>query len=65
MNRVHEVRTKTRKTQAQISSLTGLAQPYISYIERGFWNPTDEEKIKIANALGVEVGWLFPNEKAK
>lgn len=63
--RMKEARFKAQKTQVQISRLTGIPQPQISLIERGFWNPTEEEKIKLANALGVEIVWLFPKEVNK
>ena len=31
----------------------------ISYIENGYWDPSEEEKEKLAKELGVKKGWLF------
>jgi len=63
--RMKKARFEAKKTQVQISQLTGIHQSKISFIEGGFWNPTEEEKIKIANALGIEKTQLFPEEKSK
>lgn len=65
MNKLREVRFETKITQVQISQLTGIPQPRISFIENGLWNPSEIEKIKIANALGIEKTQLFPEEKSK
>lgn len=60
MNRVKEARFQKKKTQTQISGLTGLTQSKLSYIENFRWNPSEEEKIKLENALGFSRDWLFP-----
>ena len=39
---------------------TGIAQPKISLIERGYVNPREDEKEKIAKALGCRPGDIFP-----
>ena len=65
MNKLREVRFETKITQVQISQLTGIPQPRISFIENGLWNPSEIEKIKIANALGIEKTQLFPEENSK
>jgi len=59
MNRLREARFKAEKTQVQIALLTGIPQPKISFIENGYWKPSEEEKEKLAKALGVKKGWLF------
>ena len=46
-----EVRVKRRKTQWEISRLTGINQTKLSLIENGYVSPSDEEKQKIAKAL--------------
>jgi len=60
MNRLREARFKKNKTQIQLFIDTGICQSKISYIENGYWIASEEEKIKLANALGVEKDWLFP-----
>jgi transcriptional regulator with XRE-family HTH domain len=42
-----------QKTQNDLSLLTGIAQPTLSLIERGYQQPSAEQRKKIADALGV------------
>ena len=65
MNRLKEARFKTGKTQIQLFRDTGIWPSRISYIENGYMNPTEEEKSKLANALGIEVAKVVPEEKSK
>jgi len=65
MNRLREARFKAEKTQVQIALLTGIPQPKISFIENGFWNCSEEEEIRISNALGFERSWVFPRRDSK
>lgn len=62
MNRLREARSKRRKSQLKLYLETGVVPCIISWIENGRWNPTEIQKIKLANALSVEVDWLFPKE---
>jgi len=62
MNRVKEARFKKGKTQIQLFKETGMWPSRISYIENGYMKPSKKEKKKLANALSVEVDWLFPKE---
>jgi len=62
MNRLREARFKVKKTQVQIAILSGVPQPRISLIERGVWNCSEEEEIRISNAVGLERGWVFPKK---
>jgi len=39
---------------------TGIYFSTISRIERGWLTPTQEQKNKLAEALGVDADWLFP-----
>lgn len=62
MNRLREARSKRRKSQLKLYLETGITPCVISWIENGRWNPTETQKIKLANALHVEVDWLFSKE---
>lgn len=65
MNRLREARFKKRKSQLQLFKQTGIWPSKISYIENGYWNPSEKEKKKLARALGVTKNWLFSeNERA-
>lgn len=50
-----EARARRRKTQWDIRQTTGIHQSKVSLIERGYVNPTDDEKRAIAQALGFGV----------
>ena len=62
MNKLKETRFRKEKSQLQLYLETGIAPCIISWIENGRWNPSEKEKIKLANALNTEVDWLFPKE---
>lgn len=65
MNRLREARFKKKQTQLRLYLETGITPCVISWIENGRWNPSEEEKEKLAKALGVERDWLFPKEDSK
>jgi predicted transcriptional regulator len=46
------LRAKLRKTQWDLKILTGIHQSKLSLIERGYIEPTKQEKELIARALG-------------
>lgn len=48
-----EARAKHRVTQWDINKKTGIHQSKISLIERGYVVPSEEERQKIAIALGI------------
>ena len=58
-NRLREARFLSRKTQDQLHIEIGMCQAKISRIERGFLKASEEEKKKLAKALGVKKSWLF------
>jgi transcriptional regulator with XRE-family HTH domain len=60
MNRLREIRVVKRITQFQLRLITGIHQSKISLIENGFIEPQDEEKEKLAKALGVSLEEIFP-----
>ena len=60
MNNLRKARLKADKSQHQLMQETGIIYSTISRIERGWLNPTDEQKERLAKALKVSKRWLFP-----
>jgi transcriptional regulator with XRE-family HTH domain len=63
MNRLREARLRNDKSQLQLMRETGIYFSTISRIERGWLRPSDEQKERLAKALKVSKGWLFPKRK--
>ncbi|MBX3302072.1 MAG: helix-turn-helix transcriptional regulator [Nitrospira sp.] len=57
--RIKTVRQRNGLTQDQLAEQVGLSPKYISGIERGVENPTMDNLIRLAKALGVETYDLF------
>jgi transcriptional regulator with XRE-family HTH domain len=55
MNRLRIVRAEKKMTQFKLSVLTGIIQSRLSYIENSLIEPSEDEKKKIAEALGVRL----------
>ena len=51
---IKELREKANLTQEQTSKLTGLSIKFISEMENGRRNPSDNSKIKLAKAYRVK-----------
>ena len=49
-------------TQWDIAIKTGISQPTLSLFERGYKTPKDDEKKRIARALGCKVTDIFPEK---
>ena len=64
-NKLKEARFFARKPQIQLWVETGIHYSTISRIECGYMQPTEEQKMKLAEALGAEKDWLFPKENNK
>ena len=64
-NRLTEARFFSKKPQIQLWVETGIHYSTISRIECGYIQPTEEQKKKLAKALGVKKDWLFSGEKSK
>ena len=62
MNKLREGRFRRKKSQLKLYLESGVTPCIISWIECGRWNPSEEQKLKLANALGFEVSWMFPEE---
>ena len=54
---LREARFKRDMTQFALRILTGIHQSRISYIERGYIHPRDDEKQKIEAALELRINW--------
>ena len=65
VNRLREIRAVRRATQFDLRIKTGFSQTMISYWERGSLQPTEDQKKKIASALGLNVKEVFPQEKGE
>ena len=63
MNRLKEIRFKKCKTQIQLFKDTGIWPSRVSYIENGYMEAKEAEKIKLSKALGVKKDWLFPKNE--
>jgi len=62
MSRFRQARLRADKSQLQLMKETGVYFATISKIERGWVKPSIEQKRKLAKALRVKSGWLFPKE---
>lgn len=60
MNRMKVVRAEKRVTQFELRNKTGINATKISFVENGLIEATQEEKTKLAGALGVTVDEVFP-----
>jgi transcriptional regulator with XRE-family HTH domain len=52
-------------TGAQLATRAGMAPSAVSQIETGKRTPSSASVVKLAYALGVEVGQLYPKEQAR
>ena len=64
-NRLRQARFFKRKPQIKLWLETGIHYSTISRIENGYVQPTEEQKEKFAEALGVKKDWLFPKKIVK
>ena len=63
MNHLNEMRFFKNVSQALLALETGIQQSRISLIENGLVTPREEERQKIADALGVAKDKLFDDNK--
>ena len=59
MKKLRETRVVKRVTQFQLRIATGIHQSKISMIENGLIQPREDEKKRLAKALGVQVGEIW------
>ena len=60
LNKIKEARVKKRLTQYALAKKLNKSHWWISRVERGLTKVNEDEKIKIAKALGVDVREVFP-----
>lgn len=63
MNRLRESRVVKRITQFRLRLETGVHPSKISLIENNLVEATEDEKQKLAKALGVSVAEIFEDKK--
>ena len=59
-NRLRVIRAERRITQFQLRLQTGINATKISFIENGLVQPREDEKQKLARALGANPEEIFP-----
>ena len=60
--RIRALRKVKSLTQEELGEIADLSYKFIGEIERGVVNPSLDSLIRIANALDVKIGDLFPRE---
>lgn len=63
-NNLRVIRAKNRITQFQLRLMTGVHQSKLSMAENDLIQLAEQEKAKIAKALGVSVNEIWRNEPA-
>ncbi len=58
--RIRELRHQQGLSQEALADLAGIGRSYMSGIERGVRNCSTLHLLRLAKALGVRVGDLFP-----
>ena len=61
-NRLRVIRAERRVTQFQLRLQTGINATKISFIENGLVQPREDEKKRLARALGANPEDIFPME---
>lgn len=62
-SRVRKIRTTKKLSQEDLAGMTEIDRSYISEIENGLKNPSVTVLYRIAEALGVKVADLLPDQK--
>ena len=60
--RIRTLRKLKALTQEELGEKAGISYKFVGEIERGEVNPSLDSLVRIANALGVKAGDLFPRE---
>jgi ribosome-binding protein aMBF1 (putative translation factor) len=61
--RLKEAMFVMRMTPYDLYSETGIDQSRISYIERGYISPREDEKQKIEDVIGIKICWYVFGRK--
>lgn len=54
-----QLRLKNRLTQKQVADKVGVTTEYISQLERGIKNPSDNIKKQLVNLYNVDISQIF------
>lgn len=49
-------------TQSDVSAVTGIQRPNISRLESGYYNPTIDMLVRLADSIGCEVNITFTDK---
>ena len=60
MNRLREIRKQRGFTQQELGRAVGKYQPFIYNIEKGYYDPTMQEKETLVRVLEVDISDIFP-----
>ena len=60
--RIKALRKTQKLTQEELGEKAALSYKFVGEVERGEVNPSLDSLMRIANALGVTIGDLFPRE---
>lgn len=63
ISKLKKTRLLKGKSQYHLEQMTGIHQSRISLIESGYRNPTQEQKNKLAKALGINEKRLFSDDE--
>ena len=63
--RIKDLRTRQRITLKQLARKTGLTTSFLSQLERDLTSPSINSLEKIAEAMGMKVGYFFEDEDRK
>ncbi|MER7756461.1 XRE family transcriptional regulator [Kitasatospora sp. NPDC097643] len=61
-SRLRVLRTQNRLSLEALAAQVGVTKSYLSKVERGISDPSISTALKLAHALGVDVGRLFSDE---
>lgn len=59
MRALVDERTRQGLSKNRLAQMTGLSLTMISYVERGMRNPTLDTLLRLAEALGLDLGSLI------
>lgn len=57
--RIRRLRREGELTATAVAEAAGISRGYLHAIEAGHYAPSDEIRVAIASAIGVEVGEIF------
>lgn len=64
-DRIREARETRHWTQDKLAGATGLSKSFLSEVENDKRTPSADNVLKISNALGVSLDYLFKGETGK